>query len=664
MNSGSLADLCVLITRPADRAQEIAQALTAEGGRAVLLPAIEIRARRQEDILEDLAPLGAARSPLFVFVSAYAVTHGLQSVTEIFGQPGILDTAAVGETTAQRLEAGGCRDVIAPVGADGSEALLELLEAVPMEGRQVIILRGPPGREKLAQALTERSALVTQVSVYQRVRPDHDSAAASEALQAGEIDVVMISSVEVFENLDAMLDDGGCAELRRATLLVPSERVIRAVREYGAQGPMILAAGAGDEAMLAALRAWRRRRDGDGHKEEQDMSENNEPEVAKQPAKADDVPAESAAETPEPSPARSAALDEKDAPAEPAPLPTAKEKKSGRGLAALALLLALAAAAGSAYLWWQSQTQGNETNTEFLDAQARTDSDIRSLRTELASRDDQLSDLLSDQQGLALQLGGIEELNLRVQNMESELESMRGVSTSARRNWVMAEASYFLQAANASLQLNRNVSSALSALVAADDRLASLSDPALLSVRSMIASERQALSSLPQTDTTGIALALGNLAARAGTLRTKTDNPGSYATSPGQAAEEAEGQGLERAKRVLGDAVKSLVTVRRTDQQASALLAPEEEFFLARNLELQLLTARLALLNEQPELFRQSIATSLEWLATFFDPEAPEVADAVVTLKQIEAAPVQISLPDISRSLALLRAIQAQGSAP
>ena len=90
----------------------------------------------------------------------------------------------------------------------------------------------------------------------------------------------------------------------------------------------------------------------------------------------------------------------------------------------------------------------------------------------------------------------------------------------------------------------------------------------------------------------------------------------------------------------------------------------EEEFFLARNLELQLLTARLALLTEQPELFRQSIGTSLEWLSMFFDAEAPQVADAVRTLQEIEGTSVQRALPDISRSLALLRAVQAQDSTP
>lgn len=667
MKDDALAGLRVLVTRPQERAAEFARALEDRGGEALIFPAVEITGRDPATIEAELRQVPVTPKPLFVFVSLPAVEHGLQSVTDIFGEAGILNTAAVGPRTAARLAALGCGQILRPTQGNGSEALLEVLAGEALQDRQVVILRGPDGRDKIARELEERGAMVRQLSVYDRRCPAADARVVEQALAAGRIDAVTVTSAGIYENLRSLLGDEARRRLRDAALLVPSERVVTMVRKDGARGPVIRAGGADDAALLSALADWQRTRAAADAQEDNKMSEDKEPakpsdataeeEVAAQAGKdkADQAASESVKEeSGRPTPDKTG-----EAAATP-PAEVVIEKKSGGALAALALLLALGAAGASGYLWWQDRqasTSGEAADAALSDTRARLQSEVTRLEGAITSLDDQFSDLLSDQQGAELKLRGIDELNMRLQSLASELETMRGVSDSARRSWAVAEAAYFLQAANTALHLGRNVDAASNALGAADDRLASLGDPAMLPVREAIAAERQALAALPDTDVTGIALTLGRLADRAADLPTLTDDPESYAT-PGQPEENGEQGGMERARRVLGDAMKSMVTVRRTDQQATALLAPEEEFFLARNLELQLLTARLALLREQPELFTQSVDTSLGWLREFFDPSAPEVASTIETLEQMRGTAVRRSLPDISASLTLLRSLQ------
>ena len=688
MNMHSLQGLRVLITRPKERAQRFAEALANAGGEPVIFPAVDIQARERASVRSDLAGLAITEEPLFIFVSGPAVTHGLQTVTEIFGEPGILRTAAVGPHSKALLQAAGCKDVLSPsAGGNGSDALLEVLERIDLGDRPAVILRGESGRENLAEVLRARGASVYMVSVYERAKPAADASAIEKRLIDGRIDVVTVTSAGIYENLLSMLGEEARQCLRRTPLLVPSQRVVTIVREHGAEGGVIRAAGADDAALLAALEQWRAAKpavDGSG---EISMNEDKRPEnKASEATTGGDSPGvkpdKPAGQTPlsaEPkSPGKAEAASVAKAAASKKPFekgtaekgksakPQAEAKpKSGRGIAALALLVALAALAGSAWQWWQDQQSDKNSasiardldqNATRLGAGLRADLDA--LKNDVASLDDQFANVLIDQKSIELELDGIDNLNARTQELASELEGMRGVSNSAKRSWAIAEAAYFLQAANTSLQLGRNVDAASNALAAADDRIASLGEPALLPVRQAIASELQSLRTLPDTDVTGIALTLGKLASDAGNLTTRTDKPEAYATAGQEAEAEVPEQGLGRAKRVLGDAMKSMITVRRTDQQATALLAPEEEFFLARNLELQLLTARLALLREEPELFTQSVETSLGWLKEFFDTSNPAVAATISTLEDMRSTAVRRTMPDISASLTLLRGMQ------
>ena len=96
--------------------------------------------------------------------------------------------------------------------------------------------------------------------------------------------------------------------------------------------------------------------------------------------------------------------------------------------------------------------------------------------------------------------------------LEASQAALQGISTGARNAWLVAEAEYYMQLANAQLQLAGNAYLATIALSMADERLVQLADPALTDVRRAVADELAALEGLDKPDIEGVTLTLASLA--------------------------------------------------------------------------------------------------------------------------------------------------------
>jgi uroporphyrinogen-III synthase len=123
-------------------------------------------------------------------------------------------------------------------------------------------VRGEGGRELLKETFVAHGMSVETREVYRRVRPSVDAGrvAEVEARWSDEgIDVVTATSIETLENLLAMLTERGQQLLSRATLLVPSRRIVAAAVSAGLRGDAVVAAGADDASMIGALAQWRMR---------------------------------------------------------------------------------------------------------------------------------------------------------------------------------------------------------------------------------------------------------------------------------------------------------------------------------------------------------------------------------------------------------------------
>jgi len=340
-----------------------------------------------------------------------------------------------------------------------------------------------------------------------------------------------------------------------------------------------------------------------------------------------------------------------------------KHSRTATAVAMLSLLLSVAALLGVGWLWITQPAptpapvaQDNSQLNELAAAVRASETGLAQLRQNLGALGDQDAAskrrLEQFQSQFERQLGLYESLPGRMQNLEGTMSSIQGISAGVRDNWLLAEAEYYMQIANAQLQLAGNPHLARLALLQADERIQQLANPALTNVRRELASELRALEVMDRPDIEGVTLTLASLASVVDSLplRSDVETP----TDPARTDNE-DLTGLDRAVQSLKDTMSGTFSVRRIDEDIRPLIAPEAAYFLRSNLALQLQTARLALLRAERAVFQQSLDDSADWIDEFYDTQSTQVQGALQTIAEIRESLFDIEVPDVSQSLRLLR---------
>jgi uroporphyrin-3 C-methyltransferase len=349
--------------------------------------------------------------------------------------------------------------------------------------------------------------------------------------------------------------------------------------------------------------------------------------------------------------------------------------QTGIRLTLLALLLSAIAVAGVAYLVLRPaavpapatvDTAEIDALRKIVDSGNESINRLRQRLDDLASRDVvSATDVRSMQQqlneALASRLAAYDSLPDRMSNVEDSMSSIQGISSGVRDSWLLAEAEYYMQIANAQLQLAGNPRLARLALLQADDRIRQLANPALTHVRRTLSNELRALNIVNGPDIEGITLTLASLAdvVESLPLRQQVELPA--AEDP-----EIDGEldGLDRAMESLKNTMSDVVSVRRTDETIRPLIAPESAYFLRANLSLQLQVARLALLRGERAAFQQCLDDSDSWLGEYYDADSAQVQSARQTISEIRNSLYDVAIPDISESLRMLRQYNTLSASP
>ena len=349
------------------------------------------------------------------------------------------------------------------------------------------------------------------------------------------------------------------------------------------------------------------------------------------------------------------------APAEEVPAEQKPAKRRGNGIAWLALLLSLVALAAVGYTISQDWLAASDTAAD--DAIDRLDNRVAAAQQGLSELDARISELdsrdSSDQseidalrQELDERVRLLSSLPARMTTLEGSVSSLAGISDGARDAWLIAEAEYYMQIANAQLQLANNPQLAALALGMADERVVQMSNPALIDVRRAISDELAALDVMEKPDIAGATMTLASLARVVESLPLAS---ASKSTDDEQESVGEEASGMKRAWSSMKNAMSGLVKVTPPDQAKLALMSPDVEFFLRSNLALQLQSARLALLRGEQAAFEQALDDTSALMSQYFDGESAQVASAQETLVEIRSNVFASAAPDISGSLQLLR---------
>lgn len=330
----------------------------------------------------------------------------------------------------------------------------------------------------------------------------------------------------------------------------------------------------------------------------------------------------------------------------------------------LGLLLAALLAAGVGYLIWQQEQlqreyQQVQAQREQLDeleqrlqAQAgRLDELPGELRGELESildeRTGQLEQALGDEQRER------EELESRLTAALSDLQAQSGMD---RERWMLAEAEYLLRLANQRLVVESDAQSALALAESADQLLRELANPALHPVRRALRRELSALESAEVPEREELYLQLEGLSeSLAGLPRTR---PSERMAPPEAEPAEQEPDGLwARIQGSFANALGSLeqyVRIRRHGEALEAVLLPDDHQRLVDNLQLMIAQAQVAMLREEPDLYRASLDKAHQWLQRYY-PEQERAVELRERIEQLRGETVRTSLPPLEDSLGLLQ---------
>jgi uroporphyrinogen-III synthase len=246
----ALDGVTVVVTRPAAQAGPWLERVRALGASCIAWPTLQI-----DWLVPDDAVVRRLRAQPWDW-AIFTSTNAVAAAAAQLGLPLAARHAAVGQATAEAMRRQGIPVAAQPAAAN-SEGLLALPQFCDVTGQKILLLKGEGGRGLLHDTLVARSAQVLPVVVYRRsalapTREAIDELAA--ALASGGQIVVAVTSVEVLEALLRGCPAGLTPALRRSTLLVPGPRVQAAALALGWSGPIVAAATAEDDAMLAALR--------------------------------------------------------------------------------------------------------------------------------------------------------------------------------------------------------------------------------------------------------------------------------------------------------------------------------------------------------------------------------------------------------------------------
>ncbi|MGA9575622.1 MAG: uroporphyrinogen-III synthase [Lysobacterales bacterium] len=245
----------VLVTRPQEASQQLAEQLDVLGLIPVVMPFYTFTARTPEIDMVAVWQTGEMRK-LAVFTSPRAVEFGLPFMPPQ-NQWGDLQVAVVGSATRVALEAHGIAVQIQAQSGFTSEDLLKAPELADKPGVAVIFC-APDGRETIADGLQGLGWAVEKAMVYGRVPLQPESAQLELLRGVGDL-VSVWTSISALKLAEKSLPRDVWGKILGSPALVISSRIQQYLEKLGA-GCVELADGPGNPELLRSLSRLNERR--------------------------------------------------------------------------------------------------------------------------------------------------------------------------------------------------------------------------------------------------------------------------------------------------------------------------------------------------------------------------------------------------------------------
>jgi uroporphyrin-III C-methyltransferase len=249
----------------------------------------------------------------------------------------------------------------------------------------------------------------------------------------------------------------------------------------------------------------------------------------------------------------------------------------------------------------------------------------------------------------------------------SQVEELLQSAARSRDENVVADVEAAVRVSMQQSAITGSADPLVSALKQADERLARYNQPRLERVRRAIGRDLERAKALGSVDISTLTARLDEavrLVDELPLLAVATPEParitraGAAASSVAAAADggwRARASAWWRAGSTqVADELRALVRVTRIENPDSALITPDQQFFVRENLKLRLLNARLALFARQFEIAQADLRDASAVLERYFDRSSKRVIAAGDVIRQVSTQARQGALPRPDETLAAL----------
>ena len=367
------------------------------------------------------------------------------------------------------------------------------------------------------------------------------------------------------------------------------------------------------------------------------------------------------------------------------PKPVRKRGTGQSWVTTIAMLLLMLAIALGAALWWQ---------------QKRFDQSIREIAGQFQSQASQLAEAKRDaRQATAMvdsHAGRIAHLERAVREGQIQYDALEQAWQTFNKGMddaiLASDVDRLLGLASQQLRLAGNVNNAIVSLETALAMLVRADRPGFSGVQRAISMDLDVLRAVPVLDSAIITSRLESLMALiarapllvpdAGATTGSASNPvvassatnqvasasSAASSSPASTDSKAMDNMLPWWDRVtqeiyswpsrlgsfLRQEMAGVIQVQRVNDPNALLVSTEQAAQLRANLRSRVLTAQLALMMNQQEIWKTELAAIEQAITSRFDPKSVDVTAALKLVRELAATPISIRLPDVSASLAAL----------
>ncbi|HEY0961067.1 MAG TPA: uroporphyrinogen-III C-methyltransferase [Pseudomonadales bacterium] len=221
----------------------------------------------------------------------------------------------------------------------------------------------------------------------------------------------------------------------------------------------------------------------------------------------------------------------------------------------------------------------------------------------------------------------------------------------------LAEAELLLRFAQQRLLVARDTQAAIALYRQADEILRGVDDAAVFAVRDALARELAALEAVPPIDVPGLFARLGGLSARVADFNVAVDGAVQDFSVQPIAGDTALSGWWENAKQSLG----RYFVVTRSATDIAPQLDSGEQFLLRTLVQLHIEQARIALLSDEPELYRAALDDARTVAQRWMRGEGSALDDFLAALAELRDTAIVSDLPEGGAALAALEQVTSVG---